>query len=84
MSEKDNGGSAFPRAGGELDKPIDGMTLRDWVMGQCIAAAFGGCSGDEVLTVEPGESEDDALRRYWAEVAKAAAIAADAMLEARK
>jgi hypothetical protein len=85
MSEKDNGGPAFPRTvqawNGNLTA-YDGMTLRDWVMGQCIAAAFGGCQ--DALTVNPGESEEDAMRRYWTDVAKAAAIAADAMLEARK
>jgi hypothetical protein len=58
------------------------MTLRDWVMGQCIAAAFGNANG--VLDVRFGESTEDAMKRTWRGVAEAAAAAADAMLEARK
>jgi hypothetical protein len=57
-----------------------GMTFRNWVAGQCIAAAFGG--DGVVITREDGETADDALKRYWAAVAHAAAIAADAMVEA--
>jgi hypothetical protein len=86
MTTKDNSGPAFQGLSFiEEGKPINmamQMTLRDWVMGQCIAAAFGG--DDEQISFEKGETIDDALKRYWTAVAKAAAIAADAMLEARK
>jgi hypothetical protein len=82
--QKDNGGPAFPTKplGPAHGKLYDGMTLRDWLMGQCIAAAFG--REDQSINMNQWETVDDALKRHWATVAKAAAIAADAMLEARK
>ena len=53
------------------------MSLRAWVMGQCIATAFG--LVDE-LHIRDGETLDQARARYWSGVAKAAATAADAMI----
>lgn len=85
MSDKDNGGPAFPFAATDpsnVSMQAPGMSLRDWVMGQCIAASFG--MPDAVLDRAPGESLNDALSRHWGRVAKAAAAAADAMIEARK
>ncbi len=44
MSQKPDGGPAFPRGGSDHDEPEDGMSLRDWFAGQVvngIAAALG-------------------------------------------
>jgi hypothetical protein len=80
----DTGGRAFPRAAFESQNIIDdgaaGMSLRDWVMGQCIAAAFGAVNE---LHVADGETPDQARTRYWKDVSRAAAVAADAMIAVR-
>lgn len=90
---QNDGGPAFPQldmVAGERDGHGDiieaylcaagGMTLRDWVMGQCIAAAF---ASNDALDIKDGESADEALRRFWGGVAYAASVAADAMITAR-
>lgn len=81
MSEKDNGGPAFPQfdvVAGERDGHGDaieaytvatgGMTLRDWFAGQAMAG----------LLANPQTGENSQA------VIHAAFAAADAMLEARK
>lgn len=83
MSDEINdGGPAFP-----LKEPLtsdsEGMSLRDWVAGQCIAAAFGD-GQNEALHIQDGKSVADAVRRHWAGVAGAAFVAADAMIAARE
>ena len=87
MANKADGGPAFPTH--DADSTGDprnriltgGMTLRDWVAGQCIAAAFGAA---EPLKVADDQSVESALRDHWDGVAGAAYIAADAMLDARR
>lgn len=70
MSNIDDGGSAFPRAGfsdgdqGVLDDGDHGMSLRDWFAGQALIGLAGQDSS-------------------WSQIAKGAYIAADAMLKAR-
>jgi hypothetical protein len=88
MTDK-TGGPAFPQmrvwnaslAEYEDTQQYPGMTLRDLTMVLCIAAVFG--SRNEPLHMEKGETEEQALIRYWGSVAQAAAIAADAMLAER-
>jgi hypothetical protein len=81
---RDDGGPAFPRAAFESDNIIDegvrGMSLRAWVMGQCVAAAF---ACDTELHLNDGETYDQARARHWRQVAEAAAIAADAVIAER-
>lgn len=73
MSERDNGGPAFPTQldyGPNGTHTIDGMSLRDWFAGQAMAgwlASYG---------------PDDAVKPKG--VAELAYQVADAMLEARK
>lgn len=62
-----------------------GMSLRDYFAGHFLAAASS--SKDEVLDVENPSDDaavEKALRKHWGYVAKAAYIAADAMIAARK
>lgn len=85
MSEQDTGGPAFPsgdgkHAGGHGHQY--GMSLRDWMAGQALVGLA--LQPDEFHLREEGETLDDGLRRVWAVYAKAAYIAADAMLAARK
>ena len=88
-SDIKDGGPAFPtmfeggQNNGESPYFEKGMALRDWIAGQCVAAAFGD-GGNESLRTEEGETVDEATARHWGGVAKAAYIAADAMLAARK
>jgi hypothetical protein len=78
---KDDGGPAFSRAAFEAENTFDdgarGMSLRAWVMGQCMAAAF---ACDTELHFNDGETYDQARARHWRQVAEAAAIAADAVI----
>lgn len=73
MSEKDDGGQAFPRAEGEITRGHDGMSLRDWLAGKAMSGLLfaipESCKGRDV--------EEHLL-------AEAAYEIADAMLEARK
>jgi hypothetical protein len=79
---KDDGGPAFSRAAFESDNIIDegdrGMSLRAWVMGQCVAASFG--ANNEGLYIGPDETPEQAMQKHWADIARGAAIAADAMI----
>lgn len=90
-----DGGPAFPQLDisaterdghGDLIEPITvasgGMSLRDWVAGLCIAAAFGD-GENEALQTQEGESVADALTRHWEGVAQAAFCAADAFIKVR-
>jgi hypothetical protein len=85
-SLKDDGGPAFPRAPFDVNDyagdGAEGMTLRDWVMGQCVAAAFGATTNGE-LPIGPNETVEQAMQRRWADIARGAAMAADAMIVER-
>lgn len=80
---KDDGGPAFPRAPFDVNDYVgdgaEGMSLRAWVMGQCVAAAFGATS-NEALHIGPNETPEQAMQRCWSDVARGAAIAADALI----
>jgi hypothetical protein len=72
MSEKDNGGPAFPNPYIGADPLEKGMTLRDWFAGQAMTAA----------AIQA--FDDDSTVEQNARVAAAWSYAiADAMLEAR-
>ena len=43
MQQPNDGGPAFPRAGSDYVKAQEGMTLRDWLVGQALA---GLCAND--------------------------------------
>jgi len=87
MSEKDNGGQAFPTPSGNL-----GMNLRDWFAGMALPWAVETNSEAAVLMnalntnpMDASDEEQGALRRAMMENAASAAYAmADAMLAARK
>ncbi len=85
MSDKDNGGSAFPlNASDAWGGPVAGMTLRDWFAGQAIAN-FAICTGkaeEYELTAWFGPHRTGITRAEI--VAKQAYAYADAMLEVRK
>jgi hypothetical protein len=74
-----DGGPAFPQDSDQYGP--QGMSLRDWIAGQCMAAAFGGDNSVR-LDRRKDETIEDAMRRYWSGVAEAAVIAADAMIAA--
>ena len=88
------GGSAFPFvAPAQTDKAtgailsvdiFPGMTLRDWYAGQFLAGA---ATANEPLAFRGNPSQDEvdaALRSHWDDVSRAAFIAADAFISARK
>jgi hypothetical protein len=83
---KDDGGPAFSRAAFESDNIIDegarGMSLRDWVMGQCVARAFA-YGLREPIDVREGETSTEARERIWGDILRGAAMAADAMIAER-
>ena len=70
MSEINDGGPAFPRAGSDYNKAQEGMSLRDWLAGQVLQ----------------GLASDTAYiwNRTNEEVATASYDIADAMLKARE
>lgn len=87
MSEKDDGGAAFPgrsayrdSAQGGYTFAVDGMSLRDWLAGHALAGMLSDVGN---ITAMLGESKrrDVAIAVICAENSYAAA---DAMLEARK
>lgn len=59
MSEKDNGGPAFPVGSGQW-KDFPGMTLRDWFAGQALAGWLAYFAG----TSSPMKPENMALESY--------------------
>lgn len=74
MSEEmEDGGPAFPDPFRSVGPGPEGMSLRDWYIGQSIGAVIIACKND---TRENGETHEQMFAR------KAAAIA-DAMLAAR-
>ncbi len=77
MTNKEDGGPAFPRAEGESSAPRDGMTLRDWFAGQAIGGMLASQYVSEhagLYKTDAGMVEGLALRSYQI---------ADAMLAAR-
>ncbi|MCP2134550.1 hypothetical protein J2S28_001602 [Rhizobium sp. SLBN-94] len=91
-SKIDDGGPAFsgglfePQHGGSNDREPwnHGMSLRDWFAGQFLAGA---ATSNEPLAFRGNPSQDEvdaALRSHWDDVSRAAFIAADAMIAARK
>lgn len=85
MSEKADGGSAFPTADGSWR---GGMTLRDWFAGQALCA-MGGKSADVVMASIPSLAKATGRDEEWRKqmilgVTKSAYDIADAMIEARK
>jgi len=74
MTERNNGGPAFPRAGSEIAYgQQDGMTLRDWFAGQAL-------KGLMVRSWDVDGRGDAAVITQWGISAYAVA---DAMLSAR-
>lgn len=69
MSEKDNGGPAFPVAVDQKHWDYPGMTLRDWFAGQALACVM--------QRFEPGSDPDTS------DIAIQAYMIADAMLAER-
>lgn len=67
MTQKDNGGPAFPQLYGS--PKVNGMTLRDWFAGQVLAS----CARYWIVEARASDSE----------VAKWAYETADAMIEER-
>lgn len=78
MSEKKNGGPAFPISiPGFGDNRMGGMSLRDWFAGQALAGMVSDLDGDTIESLAEGERGG----RFFA---KAAYALADAMLKARE
>jgi len=77
MSERDDGGPAFPRPHGVVGEltPMDGMTLRDYFAAKALPWA---------LARDYGNDWGERGVRHLPLAAKAAYKAADAMLLARK
>ena len=71
MSNKNNGGPAFPHYDVETTQVIPGMTLRDWFAGKAMQG----------LQANPVE---DVCEMSYEEIAKYAYAQADAMLKARE
>jgi hypothetical protein len=67
-----------------VDHP--GMSLRDWFAGKFLAGAAASPTSDVALDADPSDQSDvdRALREHWDCAARAAYIAADAMIAARK
>ncbi|WP_303758386.1 hypothetical protein [Sphingobium yanoikuyae] len=83
MSQPENP-SAFPACNEANVNGTMGMTLRDWFAGQFLSR--GSAQDDEPLDVPYGYTDADcveAMRKHWSGIAKAAYIAADAMLAER-
>lgn len=87
----DDGGHAYPvcfeggKNSGESPYFHEGMSLRDWFAGQFLA----GATATETAPLDVRDAADQhdvdcALREHWSHCARAAYIAADAMIAARK
>lgn len=79
----DDGGPAFSY-GDHINGGHTGMSLRDWFAGQFLAGAA--TTSGEPLDIDIAADQFDvdcAMRKYWGVTARAAYIAADAMLAAR-
>ena len=84
----DDGGYAFPcpadeKAGWHSES---GMTMRDWFAGKFLSGVAGSPESAAPLEADPADQldVDRALREHWDFAARAAYIAADAMIAARK
>ena len=89
MSEKDDGGPAFPVSGVkieaglfQLDPVFHGMSLRDWFAGQ-VMNAFASDLSDVEVALRPEDTDESFRVRYWSELASTAYAVADAMLAER-
>ncbi|MPT23936.1 MAG: hypothetical protein E2577_13650 [Starkeya sp.] len=86
MAKINDGGPAFPVPNADFTEAYGGapgMSLRDWFAGQFLAGA---CSDKDPLNVSIAADQheiDAALKAHWSKVARAAFIAADAMIAAR-
>lgn len=88
----DDGGHAYPvcfeggENSGETPYFREGMSLRDWFAGKFLAGAAASPTSDVPLDADPSDQSDvdRALREHWDCAARAAYIAADAMIAARK
>ena len=74
MSEKDNGGPAFPLDYSEKGFGEQGMTLRDWFAGQALPSIIEGARKILIATEQMPSSD---------RMAHAAYVLADAMLAER-
>lgn len=83
-NEIDWGGSAFPAVIGPPSEFSTGMSLRDWFAGKFLAGAATDNSPLDVRDAADQFDVDTILREHWDHVARAAYIAADAMIAARK
>ncbi len=86
----DDGGPAFPctneqftHGNPKVGDAWSGLSLRDHFAGLALGGAWS-ASGDQSLKVNEGQTYEGALLEYWSGIAKAAYIAADAMIAARK
>lgn len=75
MSERDNGGPAFPVVA-ELNVRSEGMTLRDWFAGQALAGMLAHGPHQDLAVLSSAD--------LCAHIAGGAYDLAAAMLEARK
>lgn len=93
MSKINDGGPAFPQndLSGYGMGPVEidgvykmqGMSLRDWFAGQFLAGSATDNAALDVSVAADQFDIDAALSEHWANVARAAYIAADCMLAAR-
>ncbi|MBB6353526.1 hypothetical protein ACFFTN_01200 [Aminobacter aganoensis] len=86
-NEIEDGGPAFAALAASPMGDVhhqEGMSLRDWFAGQFLAGAATDSGALDVSVAADQYDIDVALGEYWAKVARAAYIAADAMLKARK
>ena len=52
MTQPNDGGPAFPRAGSDYVKAQEGMSLRDWLIGQALAGLCANPRSHEEHTIE--------------------------------
>lgn len=83
MSTINDGGPAFPSPACGDWSPEYGMMLRDWFAGKFLVGAAGDNTPLDVSVAADQYDVDAALMAHWGAVARAAYIAADAMLAAR-
>lgn len=81
MSDRDDGGPAFPCEGGIHPNMHPGMSLWDWFAGQTLAGLF---AGNASQLFDPAEDIETHAEKVNATLAEIACSMADAMLKARK
>ena len=79
MTQPNDGGPAFPRAGSDYVKAQEGMSLRDWFAGQALAGI--GASSQEHGCIWQRFSDEDPSPVGIAELSY---LIADAMLRERE